>query len=88
MTLNVNLTPELEALVRAKVDSGRYGSASEVVRDALRLMEIRDQEYDAKLQWLRREAQKGIDSGTAPGEFDAEEIKRRGRQRLAQIKKR
>ncbi len=39
MTLNVNLTPELEALVRDKVASGRYSSASEVVRDALRLME-------------------------------------------------
>lgn len=88
MTLNVNLTPELEALVRNKVESGRYGSASEVVRDALRLMEARDQEYEAKLQWLRQAVQAGIDSGIAPGELDMEAIKRRGRQLLGQIKKR
>jgi len=34
MTLNVSLTPQLEEFVREKVDSGRYNSASEVVRDA------------------------------------------------------
>lgn len=36
MPLNVNLTPKLEKLVRQKVSSGRYNSASEVVREALR----------------------------------------------------
>ena len=41
MTLNVNLTPELEAMVRDKVATGLYSSASEVVREALRLMEER-----------------------------------------------
>lgn len=42
MTLNVNLTPELEAMVRDKVATGLYSSASEVVREALRLMEEKD----------------------------------------------
>ena len=37
--MNISLTPQLEALVRAKVDSGRYTSASEVVREALRLLD-------------------------------------------------
>lgn len=37
--MNVSLTPELERFVNAKVDSGRYNSASEVVREALRLLE-------------------------------------------------
>jgi len=37
--MNVNLTPQLEALVRQKVESGLYGSASEVVREALRLLD-------------------------------------------------
>ena len=36
MGMNVNLTPQLEELVREKVSSGLYNSASEVVRDALR----------------------------------------------------
>lgn len=37
--MNVSLTPELEAMVRAKVESGRYASSSEVIREALRIME-------------------------------------------------
>ena len=40
--MNVSLTPELDRYVSDKVDSGRYTSASEVVREALRLMETRD----------------------------------------------
>ncbi|GIW05067.1 MAG: hypothetical protein KatS3mg059_1687 [Thermomicrobiales bacterium] len=40
--MNVSLTPELEELIRRKVASGMYGSASEVVREALRLLEERD----------------------------------------------
>ena len=40
--MNVNLTPHLEAMVRQKVASGRYNNASEVVREALRLLEEQD----------------------------------------------
>ena len=40
--MNVSLTPQLEALVRQKVESGLYNNASEVVREALRLLEERD----------------------------------------------
>ena len=87
VAVNVNLTPELEALVRDKIASGRYQSESEVVCDALRLMEARDQEYQSRLEWLRREVQAGIDSGNA-GELDIEDIKRRGRERLEQLRKR
>ena len=57
MPLNVNLTPELEGLIRQKVSSGRYNSASEVVREALRLMEAEDQLRAAKLQQLRNDIQ-------------------------------
>ncbi len=57
--MNVHLTPELEALVQTKVKSGRYNSASEVVREALRLFEERD-----KLLELRKEAiRQQIDEG-------------------------
>ena len=41
--MNVSLTPELEKIVAKRVGSGRYASASEVIREALRLLEERDQ---------------------------------------------
>lgn len=47
--MNVSLTPELEKFVNAKVDSGRYNSASEVVREALRLLEEHDSARAAQL---------------------------------------
>ncbi len=82
MQLNVNLTPQLEEMVRTKVASGLYNSASEVVREALRLMERDDQVRAATLSQLRRDIQEGLDSGPA-GELDVEDIKRRGRELLA-----
>jgi len=65
MTLNVSLTPHLEAFIHQTVHSGRYQSASELVRAALRLLEEREQERVAKLECLRRDIQKGLDSGPA-----------------------
>lgn len=69
--MNVSLTPELEALIKEKVATGRYSTASEVVRDALRLLELRDKTNAEKLAELRAEIQKGIDSG--PG-IPADEV--------------
>jgi antitoxin ParD1/3/4 len=59
--MNVSLTPELEKLVQTKVASGLYLSASEVVREALRLLEERDRFQAMKLEELRKEVQLGID---------------------------
>lgn len=44
--LSVTITPAMAARIRAQVDAGHYGSASEVIRDALRLWEKRQQELD------------------------------------------
>ena len=63
MGMNVNLTPQLEDLVRAKVNSGMYTSASEVVREALRLMDEQDRLRQVKLEDLRREIRNGLNSG-------------------------
>ena len=52
-TRNVNLTDELDRFVVAKVESGRYENASEVVRAALRTLEHEEQRYEAKLAALR-----------------------------------
>jgi antitoxin ParD1/3/4 len=78
MTMNINLTPQLEQLVRSKVTSGLYNSASEVVREALRLMEREDQLRAAALAQLRKDLQAGLDSGPATP-LDMEEIKAEGR---------
>lgn len=86
MTLNINLTPQLEDMVRHKVAGGLYNSASEVVREALRLMEAQDRLREIQLEELKREIQKGIDSSPATP-LDIEEIKTRGRQRLAAQKR-
>jgi len=81
MTLNVNLTPRLEDMVRQKVAGGLYNNASEVIRDALRLMDVHDQLHAAKLDALRQDILTGINSGPAE-ELDIEDIKQRGRDRL------
>ena len=79
--MNISLTPHLENLVKSKVESGLYNSASEVMRDALRLLEERDSLRQIRVEELRREIQTGIDSGEATS-LDIEEIKANGRQRL------
>ncbi len=81
MPLNINLTPQLEKLVRQKVSSGRYNSASEVVREALRLMEAQDELRSLKLEQLRRDIREGLDSGPA-GPWSPAEMKREGRKLL------
>ena len=66
-TRNVNLTDELDCFVRAKVESGRYEHASEVVRAALRTLEREEQQYEAKLAALRTAIDEGDASGIAEG---------------------
>jgi len=58
--MNVHLTPELERLVQKKVRSGRYNSASEVVREALRLMEHRDELRTMQLRQFRNRVDQGL----------------------------
>jgi antitoxin ParD1/3/4 len=53
--MNVSLTPELEQFVQAKVESGRYNSASEVVREALRLLGDHEQARATQLAEFNQE---------------------------------
>jgi len=80
MGMNVNLTPQLEELVRSKVASGLYTSASEVVREALRLMEEQDRLREAKLEQLRSDVRQGLASGPS-NPWDAEAVKHLARKR-------
>jgi antitoxin ParD1/3/4 len=86
--MNVSLTPELEQIVIKRVRSGLFASASEVIREALRLLEEKD-----RLDLLRREVRLGLeqlDQGRHR-EFDhqvVKRIKREGRKRIASTKQR
>jgi antitoxin ParD1/3/4 len=53
--MNVSLTPELDSFVAGKVESGLYNSASEVVREALRLLEEHDRARSAQLAAFNQE---------------------------------
>lgn len=82
--MNVSLTPQLENYIKQKVATGMYNSVSEVVREALRLMEERDSLQAMKLEALKVDIQQGLDSlekgqGKA---LDIEQLKARGRQLL------
>ena len=82
MGMNVNLTPQLEDLVRSKVSSGLYTSASEVVREALRLLQEQDLLRAAKLDELRREVLRGLESGPSK-EWNAADLKAKARSKRA-----
>lgn len=60
-TRNINLTDQLDRFVETRVTSGRYGNASEVVREGLRLLQRRDQEEKVRLAWLRSAVAEGVD---------------------------
>lgn len=60
--MNVSLTPELEELIQERVRSGRYTSASEVVREALRLLHDRDELRRLRIAQLRTKVAAGLDS--------------------------
>lgn len=58
--MNVSLTKELEQMVARKVSSGLYGSASEVIREALRLLEQKERVDREQLQRIRAQVAEGL----------------------------
>ncbi|MGT2439877.1 type II toxin-antitoxin system ParD family antitoxin [Bradyrhizobium betae] len=84
MASSYSIGKHFEDLIDNLVDSGRYASASEVMREGLRLVEEREERRQAKLEGLRAEIQKGFDSGPMEEVGDMfERIKSEGRKRLA-----
>lgn len=81
--MNVSLTPELEQYVQEKVSSGLYYSASEVIREGLRLLKEREQLQQFRLQELRQDIQAGLDSGE-PTSLNMPEVKEKARQHRRQ----
>ena len=65
-TRNINLTSEMNDFVDAKIKSGQYANASEVLRAGLRALEADEREDQAKLKALRTAVRAGEQSGVAP----------------------
>jgi antitoxin ParD1/3/4 len=72
VNVNVSLTPELEKFVSVKVESGRYNSASEVVLEALRLLEEYEQVRASRLHKFRAEMDRRLQSLDSDGGVDGE----------------
>jgi len=89
-SLNVSLTPELEKFVQDRVKSGRYSTASEVVRDALRLLEAHEGERASAYRELKRELQSAAAEAEAEGAtfYSGEEVFDELRRRSSERRKR
>ncbi len=77
--MNVSLTPELEKMVEDRVKSGRYTSASEVIREALRLLENHDEARRIALVELNRKIEEGLAQADRGEVISGEESRRRSR---------
>ena len=90
MATSYSIGKHFEEMIEGLLESGRYSTASEVMREGLRLVEEREERRKIELEALRAEIQKGFDSGPAE-EVDLHEwiesIKTQGRQRLAARKR-
>ncbi len=72
MDISISLPPELIGLIEAKVASGRYGSHSDVIREALQLLDKVDQSNVEARARLKRAWDEGVSSGDAgPLDFAA-----------------
>jgi antitoxin ParD1/3/4 len=84
MATSYSIGKHFEDMIDGLIKEGRYATASEIIRDGLRLVEEREERRKVKLEALRAEIQKGIDSGPAEEVGDMfERIKAEGRKRLA-----
>ena len=75
--MNISLTPELDTFVETKVNSGLYHSASEVIREGLRLLKERDALQEIRIEELRKQVREGfaqIERGDSLEFSSAEEV--------------
>ena len=84
--MNVSLTPELAGFVKEQVASGMYHSASEVVREGLRLLVLQGQQRHARLEELRGQIAVGIEELDRGEAISGEEVFRELRQRNSQLR--
>ncbi len=94
-TREITLTEHFDNFISSGIEEGHYNDASEVVREGLRLLEQRQAEDRAKIEWLRGAAQESIDSlergeGKSFASIDelAGHIRELGRQASARVEAR
>ena len=73
-TVNISLTPELDTFLQSRVRSGRYQTTSEVVREALRLLERQEEERKAGLRQLRTKLARGAAQAERGELVDGDEV--------------
>ncbi len=79
--MNISLTPKLEGFVKAKVKTGDYNNASEVIREALRVLQEREADRKMHIGALKRLIRDGEESGP-PIEWNPDAIKQKARARV------
>lgn len=85
--MQVNISPEMEQIINARVESGMYPSAGEVVRDALQLLADHDEVYLRRLQTLRKNIEIGWQQSERGEVFTAEEVEAELDQIIAEAEK-
>lgn len=73
-TVNVSITPELDSFLQSRVKSGRYQTTSEVVREALRLLERQEQEREETLKQLKAKLDRGAGQAERGEVIDGDEV--------------
>ena len=73
-TVNISITPELDVFLQGRVQSGRYQTTSEVVREALRLLERHERERDEAFLQLKAKLQRGADEADRGELLDGDEV--------------
>jgi antitoxin ParD1/3/4 len=73
-TVNISLTPELDAFLQSRVSSGRYQTASEVVREALRMLERLEQEREQAFSELKLKLERGASQAERGELLDADQV--------------
>ena len=73
-TVNISLTPELDAFLQSRVKSGRYQTTSEVVREALRLLERHEREHEEAFLQLKSRLERGAAQAERGELVDGDEV--------------
>lgn len=85
--MNISLTPELERFVQDKVDSGMYTSASEVIRESLRLLHTHDDLQSQRIKQLNQAIDVGLQQLNNSNKIPAKESYNRLKNKIDKIAK-